>query len=643
MRSIQAGPSVQVRSRTAIALLAAAALTGALLTAADADAATGKPRLDISKAATHPGYAHPDDNFLARGKVRNNGRAAFTGTDVIRTKLDGDGLDRPLGVGKTALRRLGAGKVRKFAVRVRVPSGLEPGDYRLLSCVRARGDGGKTRCRADASTLRIAAKTRFTPGADSLDDPLFPQIGNGGYNALKYAIDLKYDPDSNSFAPGTETTIEARATQDLSRFSFDFQSLDVSSVTVDGVSARFLQRDAKPRFSENPAVTQPRKLIVTPPKGIRFNHLFRVAVSYSGKPEAITDADESIEGWIQACGTPVTCDGSFVVNEPIGAQSWFPSNNYATDKATFDTTITVPSTHVALGVGELASRRPNGDGTTTWSWSEDDPTATYLTTGTVGRFDYSVDEMTEAITGAKLPIYEAIDSAATPVQKTTTQERADRIPEMTNYLSRRYGPYPFDSTGLVADWAPEVGYALENQTKAHFAGNQAGPSVGTSTLLHEIAHQWMGNAVSPETWLEIWYGEGWATFSEIYWGFQENGSSTHPRDFFNDVYSAPQPEWRMAPGKLDGDPANLFAGFPVYERPAAMLEGYREIVGTRAFFKFARGLVHSYGYSTISGEQFIDAATSDSGLGPAGRERLDRYFRQWIYGETKPSLSPADF
>ncbi len=63
-------------------------------------------------------------------------------------------------------------------------------------------------------------------------------------------------------------------------------------------------------------------------------------VQYSGDPQAIADPDTSIEGWIPACyplAPPQTCDGAFVVNEPIGAQSWFPSNNYPSDKATFDT------------------------------------------------------------------------------------------------------------------------------------------------------------------------------------------------------------------------------------------------------------------------------------------------------------------
>ena len=76
------------------------------------------------------------------------------------------------------------------------------------------------------------------------------------------------------------------------------------------------------------------------------------------------------------------CDGGFTVNEPNGAQGWFPSNNFPTDKATFDTSITVPDGYESVGMGELVSNPDNPDDTETWNWSEDDPTSTYLTTAT---------------------------------------------------------------------------------------------------------------------------------------------------------------------------------------------------------------------------------------------------------------------
>ncbi len=66
------------------------------------------------------------------------------------------------------------------------------------------------------------------------------------------------------------------------------------------------------------------------------------------------DPDESFEGWIR------TTDGSFVVNEPIGATTWFPNNNHPADKATYDFHITVEHAHRALGNGELVGANPPG-------------------------------------------------------------------------------------------------------------------------------------------------------------------------------------------------------------------------------------------------------------------------------------------
>ena len=202
-----------------------------------------------------------------------------------------------------------------------------------------RQRGGPTRAGRATASRQL--------GARSLGDPLLPQIGNGGYDVRHYRIYLDYDPATNSFK-SAKTTIYAKASKKLSQFSLDFQDLDVSSVRVNGRKAGFSQVDATPQLSQNPDVTQPMKLVVDPhpstwPKAGRN---FTVEVNYSGTPEPITDADTSIEGWIRAChplAQPQTCDGAFVVNEPIGAQSWFPSNNYPSDKATFDTAYPGPA------------------------------------------------------------------------------------------------------------------------------------------------------------------------------------------------------------------------------------------------------------------------------------------------------------
>lgn len=487
-------------------------------------------------------------------------------------------------------------------------------------------------------------------GARSLGDPLLPQLGNGGYDAEHYRIKLDYDPGANELT-SAETKIVATATQRLREFSLDFQDvLDVSSVKVDGRSADFSQVEATPDLSDDPVVTQPMKLVVEPHPSTRpkRGREFTVKVRYSGTPEEITDPDTSIEGWIRACyplDPPQTCDGAFVVNEPMGAQSWFPSNNYPTDKATFDTLIRVPQSKTALGVGELAARTEHGDGTATWHWSEDDPTATYLTTATVGDFIYREESMVETSTGRTLPVYNAIDSTATPTQLEAINASLAEAPAQVNFLSDIYGPYPFDSTGAVADRAAGVGYALEVQTKPHYSGGftSGNPSINISTQAHELAHQWFGNSATLETWADIWFNEGWANWSDWYWSFLEDGGDD-PAAIFDDLYAnTPDEDWETAPAVLDGDPANLFHFFPTYQRGAMTLQGYREIVGDDRFFEFARELLTTFAYGNVSTEEFIETAKAVSGFTGADLALLDDYFQQWLYGETKPTILPEDF
>jgi aminopeptidase N len=486
-------------------------------------------------------------------------------------------------------------------------------------------------------------------GARSLGDPLLPQLGNGGYDVDSYRIELDYDPVTNEFN-SAKTTIVATAKAHLRQFSLDFQDLDVQGVSVGGRAAGFRQVEATPDLSDDPVVTQPMKLVVNPHPSTwpKPGRKFTVVVRYSGEPQVITDPDTSIEGWIPACfplAPPQTCDGAFVVNEPMGTNGWFPANNYPTDKATFDTRITVPQSKTAFGVGELESRTVNPNGTATWRWTEDDPTATYLTTATVGDFIYSVESMVENSTGRVLPVYNAIDSTATATQQAQINTSLARAPAQINFFSDTYGPYPFDSTGAVADRAAGVGYALEVQTKPHYAGSFGGgiPSIGISTQAHELAHQWFGNSATLAAWNDIWFNEGWANWSDWYWDFAENGGED-PAAIFDDLYATtPAGAWEIAPAILDGDPANLFRFFPTYQRGAMTLEGYRQIVGDDAFFELARGLLEEYAYGNVSTEVFIEEAKAASGLTGAELDLLDEYFQQWLYGETKPDILPADF
>jgi aminopeptidase N len=117
-----------------------------------------------------------------------------------------------------------------------------------------------------------------------------------------------------------------------------------------------------------------------------------------------------------------------------------------------------------------------------------------------------------------------------------------------------------------------------------------------------------------------------------------------PAAIFDDLYATtPDEDWEMAPAILDGDPANLFNFFPTYQRGAMTLQAYREIVGDATFFDFAKGMQVEFAYGNVSTEEFIEEAKEASGFDGADLDLLDEFFQQWLYGEEKPTILPADF
>jgi hypothetical protein len=188
--------------------------------------------------------------------------------------------------------------------------------------------------------------------------------GNGGYDVQHYDIDVSYNPSTEHLA-GT-ATIAARATQNLSRFNFDFDGLHILSLTVGGHAAAWT-RDAG-------------ELVITPDHGISRGHRFTTVVTYQGSPRQFDEPGVGTVGFVR------TDDGAVAVGEPHVASIWFPANDHPTDKASFSFHVAVPAGLQAVSNGRLASTSTRA-GWTTWNWIAPEPMATYLATTAIGHFD----------------------------------------------------------------------------------------------------------------------------------------------------------------------------------------------------------------------------------------------------------------
>jgi aminopeptidase N len=432
--------------------------------------------------------------------------------------------------------------------------------------------------------------THFLPAA-AAGEPFFPDAGNQGYDAARYEVELLYKPRGGRIE--AQATIFARATDDLRRFSLDFRGPRVSEVSVEDAPARFRRRGGK--------------LVITPGEAIPRGRFFSVVVRYSGVPPRVVDPDGTSEGWLR------TDDGAIAVGEPQGTAAWIPCNNVPDDKAAFEFEITVPAGLKAVANGQLEQIARSG-GRARYQWTERAPMSTYLAVLDIGR-----GELSKGRAWGR-PSWTLIDPRLAPRSRPVLAA----LPEVTAFLSRFFGPYPFNSAGSIVDYAPDLGYALETQSRPIYAYV---PDL--TTLVHETAHQWFGDSVGLRRWPEIWLAEGFATWAQWYYAERHGGRSA--KAIFKQLYRVPASDGEFwdPPPTHPGKASRLFDP-TIYVRGAMAVQALRQEIGTRTLRRVLRHWTagHFHGNATIG--EFTELAEQLS------NRELDPLFRRWLYQRGKP-------
>ncbi|MEU4419661.1 M1 family metallopeptidase [Actinoplanes sp. NPDC024001] len=432
-----------------------------------------------------------------------------------------------------------------------------------------------------------------SPGADRSTDSYLPEHGNGGYRVLHYDLDLDYRVVTNRLAG--RAVITARAVQSLSRFSLDLGRFRVQDVRVDGRPAKFGLR--------------PNKLRIKPERPIGYGAIFTIEIRYGGEPHPIAGRWGDI-GWDELT------DGALVASQPNGAPSWFPCNDRPDDKATFLVSVTAASPYTVLVTGDLVARRRRA-GTTTWVHERTEPTAPYLMSVQIGRY-----EQVELAAGR------VVQRAAIPPRlRAAFRHDFGRHGEIMASLEGWFGPYPFrEYVVVVTD--DDLDDPVEAQGMAVFGRNHVdGRRTHERLVAHELAHQWFGNSLTIADWRHIWLNEGFATYAEWLWSEISGGRSVN-------AHAAQWHAWlrtRPAPIAVADPGVDRMFDPLVYKRGALTLHALRQRVGDLAFFALLRSWTAEHQHRTVTTGQFRDHAKRFA------TEPLDGLFAAWL---DRPALPP---
>ncbi|MFF8973738.1 M1 family metallopeptidase [Streptomyces sp. NPDC014995] len=452
------------------------------------------------------------------------------------------------------------------------------------------------------SVCLVAASAPATPLG--VGDRLFPYLGNPGYDVASYDLAFTYS-GSNSKPLQAVTTIDGWTTTALDRINLDFAHGKVRSVEVDGEPAAFLSAG--------------EDLVITPEDPLARGDRMRVTVRHTSDP--VSGGRDG--GWVR------TADGLAMANQADAAHLVFPCNDHPSDKATFTIRVTAPDAYTAVANG-LSAGVARAGRTTTWTYRTQHPMATELAQVSIGRSTVLHRQGPHG-----LPLRDVVPTK----DRRLLEPWLKKTPDQITWMENKVGPYPFETYGLLMADAT-TGFELETQTLSFFERNlftePAYPRwYVESVMVHELAHQWFGNSVSPNTWSDLWLNEGHATWYEALYAEERAGRTLEAR--MKAAYGASD-GWRASGGPpaapkppTPGQKIGIFRP-NVYDGAALVLYALRQEIGTRAFEQLERVWVREHRDSTATTADFQRLATQISG------RDLGVFFKNWLYDEKTPPM-----
>ena len=308
------------------------------------------------------------------------------------------------------------------------------------------------------------------------------------------------------------------------------------------------------------------------------------------------------------------------VSEPWSARSWWPCKDDPNDKASVTTNISVPVGMTGVSNGVFMYQEGQ-----TFTWMEPLPISTYLVSLAVSEYV----ELNEPYQGSA----GNFDLTHFVFPHLVEEAQADFaiLPDMLDFCGYVFGPYPFTGQpyGMtLCQWDQ----AMEHPTAVTYGHVLVtGDGQFETIIMHELAHMWFGNLITPVDWTHVWLNEGFATYAEALWAENKWGSSGL-------ISFMRQHDWGHDYGNdtLIRNPNSSHP--PYYFRPIAYHKGawvlhmLRRQLGDMGFFASLNRYLNNpdLRFGNAHSDDFRQACEDATG------QDLQWFFDQWLYRSTYP-------
>ncbi|WP_312399821.1 M1 family aminopeptidase [Chryseobacterium sp.] len=427
-------------------------------------------------------------------------------------------------------------------------------------------------------------------------------------NTLNY--DLQYQRMDVSLDPAQynisgSVTSHFKPNQNMSSIYFDLTNvLTVSQVQYHGNNLPFQQLATK-------------EIKIDFPASIPANTLDSLTIHYSGAPATNNNAFST--------GSQ---NGNLILatlNEPFGAQDWFPTKQSMNDKIDrFDFKITTPNQYSVAANGKLMSETSLPDNKKLTFWRTQYPITAYLVALSITNFV----KLNDTIGNPPFPFVNYL--YPTTASNASIMADINWTKDIMNVFETYFGPYPFRNEKYGHMEFHYNGVCMEHQTMSSMAG------WNRPVIAHELAHQWFGDKVTCGAWNDIWLNEGFATFGEHVAREKLLSTQAEFMSFLSNqidyITQVPTGSTYVSDANV-GNQSYIFSGRLSYAKGAYILRMMKWILGDDVFYQAVKD------YHSRPNLAYNYARTSDlqaSMLQSTGKD-FTEFFNDWVYGEGYPT------
>ncbi|RTE53905.1 M1 family peptidase [Arenibacter aquaticus] len=311
----------------------------------------------------------------------------------------------------------------------------------------------------------------------------------------------------------------------------------------------------------------------------------------------------------------------FSGNWPNKARNWLPTVDHPYDKASCEFIVTAPLKYQVVSNGLKLEESITSNGQRLTHWKQSVPIACWLYA--LGVAEFAV-QYVDTFKGKSIQTW---------VYK---QDRANgfydfAIPtkQALEYFSSYVGPFAYEKLANIQ--SNSVGGGME-AASAIFYGDKSVDGTRSirwrNVVIHEIAHQWFGNAVTEYDWDDVWLSEGLTTYFTMRFikhAYGEDAFREELKKARNTVFklSTNNEDYRIVHDNLT-DMKEVTSGL-TYQKGAWITHMICNHIGEEAFQKGIR----DYYQRNFNG----NASTQDlrMALERASGKELTHFFNQWLY------------